>query len=100
MSTCKSCGAEIVWAVTESGKPIPVNPLDGYGGNLELVTDNRGVTTAVVNNTLKRGYTSHFATCPNAKEHRKPASARAEPRKPKVSLQDIEAAFERNKGEL
>jgi hypothetical protein len=30
----------------------------------------------------------------------KPPSARAEPRKPKVSFADIEAAFERNKGEL
>jgi len=30
-------------------------------------------------------------------EPKKPARARAEPREPKVSLGDIEAAFERNK---
>lgn len=30
----------------------------------------------------------------------RPPSVRAEPRKPKVSLDDITAAFERNKGEL
>ena len=41
---CRSCGAPMIWTVTAAGKRMPLNP-DG---------------------------TSHFASCPNAAEHRKP----------------------------
>jgi hypothetical protein len=40
---CRSCRAEIFWILTAAGKRMPVNP-DGV---------------------------SHFATCPNADQHRK-----------------------------
>lgn len=43
VKSCRSCGADIHWIETASGKRMPVNP-DG---------------------------TSHFATCPNADQHRK-----------------------------
>lgn len=43
-SHCRSCGAEINWARTTTGKSHPLNP------------DN----------------TSHFATCPEASSWRKP----------------------------
>lgn len=45
LRACRSCGAGIFWIVTALGKKMPVN----------------GVAK-----------TSHFATCPNAKQHRRP----------------------------
>ena len=44
--SCKSCGASIFWLTTKAGKSMPVNH------------DGR----------------SHFATCPNAQQHRKKGS--------------------------
>ena len=61
-SLCKSCGAKISWAKTEKGKNIPLD----FPGEMRLVV-TRG-NTAVTQMT----YISHFATCPNAAEHRKP----------------------------
>ena len=43
-TTCKSCGAPIVWVLSAKAKRMPLN-LDGV---------------------------THFATCPHADEHRKP----------------------------
>jgi len=54
-ATCSSCGAPILWVVTQAGKRMPLDP-DG---------------------------TTHFATCPNADEHRKPKRVR----KPKETEQ-------------
>lgn len=63
-ATCRSCGAEIVWAITKSGKrmPLDADPVTGLG---VFVFDNG---YAVDPPPLRR---SHFATCPNADEHRK-----------------------------
>lgn len=44
---CRSCGAPMIWITTPAGRKMPVNP-DG---------------------------TSHFGTCPNANDHRKPKPA-------------------------
>lgn len=76
-STCRSCGAPIVWAVTKNGRPMPVDPDPTAGGNLLLVLDpdprepplaRHPLTTDVPPFVL---HLSHFATCPNAAEHRK-----------------------------
>jgi hypothetical protein len=59
---CRSCKADILWAVTEPGcKPIPLDarPLV----TLVPIGGDRVQT--------RRAYQSHWATCPNAKEHRK-----------------------------
>lgn len=37
MATCKSCGAEIFWAVTQKGKRMPVDTEPREDGNLEIV---------------------------------------------------------------
>ena len=63
---CASCKAEIVWALTESGKPIP----------LDEKPEQRFVITALPDGSpgrarLKKTYQTHFVTCPNSKEHRK-----------------------------
>ena len=87
MSRCKSCGAEIKWIPMASGKLMPVDAAPiSYSENLfpfsfssdsgdsilTLVTD-RGtiVRTRFDPGVDKIGYTSHFATCPNASQHRK-----------------------------
>lgn len=63
---CRSCGAPIIWAKTQAGKDTPLDAkplrLAALGGDLF----GRQITGVV------EGYVSHFATCPNAKQHRKP----------------------------
>lgn len=74
MSQCRSCDAEILWCKTLKGKSIPVDPDPVKGGNLELVLQSATKPPRVVIHTSDPNITrhiSHFATCPNAKEHRK-----------------------------
>ncbi len=77
MPKCKGCGAEIIWATTESNHPIPLDakfemrlvlteeppPLSARGG--------AEVPKPVLRAKLARTYVSHFATCPNAKQFRR-----------------------------
>lgn len=65
---CKSCGAPILWRVTEGGKSIPLDVEPSDDGNLVLFG-----TGAHPLPKLWTGdrYKSHFATCPNADQHRK-----------------------------
>lgn len=60
--TCRSCGADILWVEMSSGKKMPVDPKRLSIVHISPVND-QGVVV--------QGYTSHFATCPNAKKHRK-----------------------------
>jgi hypothetical protein len=81
MATCKSCGAEIVWTRTENGNPMPLDP-----GEFPVVENPQGAVLAVtdkgkvihgdrVSDSCESGYVlgriSHFATCPNANQHRR-----------------------------
>jgi hypothetical protein len=63
-SKCKSCGAEIVWVKTASGALMPV---DAKPKSMVIVTE------AYMTGQVVMAHTSHFATCPNANSHRKPA---------------------------
>jgi hypothetical protein len=74
MSACRSCGAPIRWALTTNGRRIPLDPDPVEGGNLALA--DQGTTPIAyyvdpedepVPGPL---YVSHFATCPNAAQHR------------------------------
>lgn len=67
---CKSCSAKIIWATTEKGSAIPIDGQKDLTGNIKLEARN-GVLTAVVGANGSGHYVSHFATCPNAKSHRK-----------------------------
>lgn len=83
MSRCKSCNAEILWVKMASGKSMPVDAtgisysevLPPYvKGNdvLTLVTERGTIVKTVFDPAGdKIGYTSHFATCPNANQHRR-----------------------------
>lgn len=77
LARCKSCGVEIAWAFTTGGKKAP------------YVRDAAGVWTLVNGTAIKyeapsaqlelgaspveppQRWTSHFANCPNAAEHRR-----------------------------
>ncbi len=64
MSACRSCGAEIVWKKTASGKNVPLDlPEKRYVENKTSI--HRGQVE------IQDTWLSHFATCPNADSHRK-----------------------------
>lgn len=65
--TCRSCHAPVVWAKTESGRSIPVDPGPSTKGNI-LIKD--GIARVVPVGTPK-AQTSHFATCPDAERWRR-----------------------------
>jgi hypothetical protein len=80
VSACRSCGAEMLWAVTAKGKRIPLDALAVPDGNVVLEEQGPGRPPLAV--VLPNGtdplmteterYVSHFATCPRADEHRSP----------------------------
>ncbi|MBQ2641743.1 MAG: hypothetical protein IJG15_07080 [Lachnospiraceae bacterium] len=83
MSRCKSCGAEIIWIRTRQGKSMPVDTKterfypDPHGTRLYVMNDGHTMTGTPVQEGeqpvegIASGHTSHFATCPHAKKHRK-----------------------------
>lgn len=86
MSTCRSCKAPIVWVETEAkpGKPGRKMPLDAAptdmtkarvdpDGNIRFSGQRTGDGTPIVRYVPKGAgmHVSHFATCPNAKGHRR-----------------------------
>lgn len=58
--TCSSCGAPIIWAESKAGKPTP----------LDAKPESRFIFIEGVAQQIMT-YTSHFATCPNADQHRR-----------------------------
>lgn len=83
-SYCRTCNAPIEWVITERGKrmPIDANPHpDGRFKKLPRVATEHGMATKVrylpdaeladARAGVSALYTSHFATCPDAADHRK-----------------------------
>ena len=77
---CRSCGAPLLWALTERGRRIPLDRNPVPDGNIEIKETEDGPPISRVvsgQGTLSPGlfpatrYKSHFATCPNAKRHRR-----------------------------
>lgn len=64
MATCRSCGAEILWVRTSKGRKMP---LDAEPSKRVLVAEIEGMRVGQIRDT----FTPHWATCPNADEHRK-----------------------------
>jgi ABC-type polysaccharide/polyol phosphate transport system ATPase subunit len=71
---CRSCSAKIVWAFTENGKAIPIDCQKDLTGNIKIEA-REGRAVAIVGANGSGHYVSHFATCPNAKPHRKQRAA-------------------------
>lgn len=71
---CKSCSAPIRWGtVRGSGKHMPLDYDENEGGNVFLL-ENGTCEIGRQQDPTPRGATrhfSHFATCPNANEHRR-----------------------------
>lgn len=68
MSTCKSCGASIMWRTNRnSGKKVPVDTKPVDGGNVKLIS----ATDVVIAGKGQGTHVLHFTSCPNAGEHRK-----------------------------
>ena len=69
-TTCQSCGAEIVWAVTMGGKPTPCDAktvkVQVWTGR--IVETVHGPSQQV---EVKTAYVSHFASCPQRDKWRK-----------------------------
>lgn len=79
MAQCRSCGAEIKFIKLTTGKWNPVDPqkrtlIEG-DGNEVIVTESgeviKGRFASLDDGANRSGYISHFATCPNANQHRK-----------------------------
>jgi hypothetical protein len=73
-SACRSCGAWIWWLVTAAGKRMPVNPTPDPAGNLAVNGPGDLRVLRAGEEPPESGWsrhTSHFATCPNADQHRK-----------------------------
>ena len=69
---CRSCGAPVVWAITESGKRMPVDAKSDDRGRLRLYVDNLGVVHVTHDPfSATVHFRPHFATCPDAESWRK-----------------------------
>lgn len=79
---CRSCGAEIIWVGTGSGKRMPVDAAPREDGNIVLTEYPDGYIEAEyvspklfeewdVEAPEPRRYVSHFATCFQSKQWRK-----------------------------
>ena len=70
MSICKSCGAEIFWQKLPNGKLMP------YDAEPYLVVTEEDVKNPAYWCDKEGAYhITHFATCPNANQHRKRGNA-------------------------
>jgi len=79
LKSCRSCGAAVWWVTSSKGTPHPLNyqvwcllvgegekqGVDRYG------VAHRGREVARGTEGAVEVATSHFATCPNAKRHRR-----------------------------
>lgn len=76
---CRSCGAAIIWSETKNGRLIPLDAVSSLAGLFfvspgghAVHVDAKGEFAESCRANSSKRYTSHFATCPNAAEHRKP----------------------------
>jgi len=78
MSVCSSCGAQIFWAMTAAGKSMPLDRRPVENGNVILDENQIAEVISPTNRRALRGrktFVSHFATCPNADQHRRTQDA-------------------------
>lgn len=77
---CRSCTAPIMWALTEKGHRMPLDPEPTDEGNIVLAHREGLVPLATVFSNASAAregapnadrYTSHFVTCPHAASHRR-----------------------------
>jgi len=73
MAECRSCHAPVIWVATTTGKQMPLDPIPVPDGNITLDTDQVAhvLPDAAHPPPDVPRYHSHFATCPNAAQHRR-----------------------------
>lgn len=77
-AVCKSCKARIRWAVTETGRRMPLDPVGVADGNVWVLRFEGGTPIVAVArkpddvpSSEPTRYRSHFSTCPEAASWRK-----------------------------
>lgn len=73
---CRSCKRPIIWAETEKGRRMPIDPEPCSDGNITLQDRGRfHPPLAIVRFAIPTGsdakFKSHFVTCPEASKWRK-----------------------------
>lgn len=72
ISSCRSCGAPIIWVETERGRRMPVEAEPNSGGKFVLEDEEVDTPRALYQPTANgERFESHFANCPQANEHRR-----------------------------
>ena len=80
MSRCKSCGAEIVWITMLSGNSMPCDPAlvpfwERFKAKGKVVTQAGDLVSCDFdgdpNEITDVGRIPHWATCPNAAQHKR-----------------------------
>lgn len=78
-ATCRTCGADIIWAETMAGKRAPIDAEPNPEGNVVLFDDGGPTRCMSLGGPILDKaraddettlYTNHFATCPYAASHR------------------------------
>jgi hypothetical protein len=77
VSQCRSCHAEIIWVtMAASGRRMPLDAVPTPDGTVAV--DGNGLAVVLTGQHLERAkaatvhlFRSHFASCVNAKQHRK-----------------------------
>lgn len=99
---CRTCSAPVVWAVSEAGRRMPFDAQPSVGGT-HTVVSGRATFVPEARRTGQL-YTSHFATCPQASQHRRarplpstpvPATPPPGPVQGLVPPDDLELVLER-----
>ena len=72
-ATCHTCGDSIFWAVTASGKRMPVNEAPDPKGLFLLDKTQTPPVVLYARATDPPGerFTSHFSTCPDRDQHKR-----------------------------
>ncbi len=83
MAECRSCKAKIIFAKTSNGNFIPLDAEPSQNGTMAVVG---GLASYVPKDRIEevtasgvKLYESHFATCPNSKQHRKQKGKKVPP---------------------
>ena len=78
MTTCRSCQAEITWALTPNNRWMPIDAEPHPEGNVELHDGEPRLAVVLSGTSLAAArlegrplHRSHMATCPARVEHRK-----------------------------
>lgn len=70
-STCRSCGAPLIWAETPNGKLMPLDAKPTATGRWAIVKGEKKAHLVSRAADATEGLDSHYATCPHAGQWRK-----------------------------